>query len=390
MAKELTQAAIGKLELPAKGQIRVADGRVPYLYLYLTKTRRTWYYWRRWKGWGGKARQCKLGSWPELPLAAARHLAEQWSGQLALGQDPMAEPEEAEAAPTLAGLWERYWREQLVPHAKAESSKSPGVWRNHLAGWGGGRAAVEISQEEVRALHLAIGEDSGRHMANRVVQLLKAIYNHAGLPNPARGVRLFRERSRERFLAPEEVRTFLQYLEGHPGDMADFFGMLLWTGARRGNVQRMQWEQLDLAGGVWRIPGEQAKGGEPLVLPLAEPALAILRRRRERAGRGEYVFPGRKGAKRPYLQEPKKAWATLLAETGLADLRMHDLRRTLGSWQAAGGASLAVIGKSLGHRSQAATQVYARLDLEPVRASVEAAAAAMLAAGKFGESERNL
>jgi integrase len=63
------------------------------------------------------------------------------------------------------------------------------------------------------------------------------------------------------------------------------------------------------------------------------------------------------------------------------DLRIHDLRRTLGSWQAKQGASLAIIGKSLNHKSQQATAIYARLDLDPVRTSVNNATAAMLQAG---------
>ena len=49
---------------------------------------------------------------------------------------------------------------------------------------------------------------------------------------------------------------------------------------------------------------------------------------------------------------------------------------------AASGASLLVIGKSLGHRSLAATQVYARMNLDPVRQSVDTATAAMMAAAK--------
>ena len=60
---------------------------------------------------------------------------------------------------------------------------------------------------------------------------------------------------------------------------------------------------------------------------------------------------------------------------------LHDLRRTLGSWQAKTGASLAIIGKSLNHKSQQATAIYARLDLDPVRASVNTATAAMMEAG---------
>lgn len=60
------------------------------------------------------------------------------------------------------------------------------------------------------------------------------------------------------------------------------------------------------------------------------------------------------------------------------------LRRTLGSWQTRAGASLSVIGKSLGHKSQQATAIYARLDLDPLRTSVEQATAAMVEAAKAG------
>jgi len=64
----------------------------------------------------------------------------------------------------------------------------------------------------------------------------------------------------------------------------------------------------------------------------------------------------------------------------IPDLRIHDLRRTMGSWQAITGASLPIIGKSLNHKGQQATAIYARLDLDPVRASVEKATEAMLRA----------
>ena len=69
---------------------------------------------------------------------------------------------------------------------------------------------------------------------------------------------------------------------------------------------------------------------------------------------------------------------------GFRDLRINDLRRTLGSWQAATGASLPIIGKSLSHKSLAATQIYARLNLDPVRESVNKATDAMLTAGGVG------
>jgi hypothetical protein len=49
----------------------------------------------------------------------------------------------------------------------------------------------------------------------------------------------------------------------------------------------------------------------------------------------------------------------------------------MGSWQAMRGASLAVIGKSLGHKSSKATEVYARMNLDPVRDAMQTAVDAM-------------
>lgn len=68
---------------------------------------------------------------------------------------------------------------------------------------------------------------------------------------------------------------------------------------------------------------------------------------------------------------------------GLVDIHVHDIRRTFGSYQAITGASLQIIGKSLGHKSPLSTQVYARLNLDPVRASIEKATEAMLSASQL-------
>ncbi|MHB1203741.1 MAG: tyrosine-type recombinase/integrase, partial [Acidithiobacillus sp.] len=67
-----------------------------------------------------------------------------------------------------------------------------------------------------------------------------------------------------------------------------------------------------------------------------------------------------------HLVEPKKGWQRLLQRAGIEDLRIHDLRRSLASFQIDAGVSLAVIGKGLGHHSQQTTAVYARLAQDPV------------------------
>jgi integrase len=91
-----------------------------------------------------------------------------------------------------------------------------------------------------------------------------------------------------------------------------------------------------------------------------------------------FVFPGY-GAS-GHLASPKAAWKRVLDRAKINDLRIHDLRRSLGSWQARTGASLTIVGKTLGHKSPQSTAIYARLDLDPVRQSVETATSAMLVA----------
>ncbi len=92
-----------------------------------------------------------------------------------------------------------------------------------------------------------------------------------------------------------------------------------------------------------------------------------------------FVFPGNGSS--GHLIEPTKGWKRILERAGVDDLRIHDLRRTLGSWQAKTGASLVTIGKSLNHKNQNTTAIYARLDLDPVRESVNAATSAIMVAG---------
>jgi integrase len=84
---------------------------------------------------------------------------------------------------------------------------------------------------------------------------------------------------------------------------------------------------------------------------------------------------------------PRSAWDRIRKKSGLDDLRMHDLRRTFGSWQAIDGTSLQIIGQSLGHKVQKSTEIYARLITDPVRNAVEKAAQKMLGYCRASKTE---
>lgn len=160
--------------------------------------------------------------------------------------------------------------------------------------------------------------------------------------------------------------------------------LLLLTGARIANMLAMRWDELDLDSEKphWLIPS--TKSGYPQDVPLVIEAVDILKHRRENAGESPWVFPAEGRAKYSgnHMSGIKSGWNRIMARTEFKGLRIHDLRRTNGSFQVDEGASLPVIGRSLGHRNPSTTQIYARLSTDPVRESLQRAAHAMLAAAR--------
>ena len=148
----------------------------------------------------------------------------------------------------------------------------------------------------------------------------------------------------------------------------DYLLVSILTGARRSNVLSMCWKDVDLKQRIWKLC--ETKNDEPQTIPLVSLAVEILTCRKDNGS--DFVFHSA-ASKSGHLEEIKSGWKRVLKRAGITDLRLHDLRRTFGSWQALTGTSLHIIGKSLNHKSYAATQVYARLNIDPIRESVERA-----------------
>ncbi len=330
----------------------------------------------------GRPERIPIGPFIDLSVEQARQRAEEMNAAIARGKNPASDRRTVRDEATLAELFSTYLEHHAKPHKKTWSD-DVGLFNLHLGAWRL-RKISSIRKLDVIMLHGRIGGGRGHYVANRVVELLCTMFNKACEwgwqgENPASGVKAFRERKRDRFLQPEELPAFFKSLaEELNGTIRDYVLVSLLTGARRTNVEEMRWPEINWTRSTWTIP--DTKSGEPLTVPLSPAVLRILEGRR-RESTGEWVFPG--GGKSGHLVEPKTGWKRILKRAGLEDLRLHDLRRTLGSWQAATGASLPIIGKSLGHKSVAATQIYARLNLDPVRAAVNVATEAMLTAGGF-------
>lgn len=394
--KEVLEA----LPAPEKGRSTYYDDQVQKLAVRVTSAgTKTFYVITR---DGDSVAWLKLDTFPNMTVEIARKEAQKHLGDFAKGASPVKAKRIEKQRLTLGQAFDNYQTLYAVPRGIKTADDTRMIWERcigtlpdepakkhgrkrekHPAGvdWSN-RKIDEISGAEVRTLHAEIGT-STPVLANRVVEIIGTIYARAsewgytGI-NPAKDIRPFKEVKRDRFIQADELPAFFTALADDTSeDFKHFVLLCLLTGARRVNVLSAQWQEINLASAVWRIP--DSKNGDPIVVALVPEAVEILKARdpdgEKKTG---FVFPA--DSKTGYLSPPAKRWQALLKRAGMADFRIHDLRRSLGSWQAISGASLAIIGKSLGHKSADATLIYARLSMDPVRASVNTATTAMLTA----------
>ena len=346
----------------------------------------------------GRKEEVRIGSYPQVSIPVARRMAAEILLQVVKGESIGSERrlQERTAQVTLQAAYDEY-QQYLERHRKASTiHEYQNQWKRFLVAWAN-RPLKSLRRREVVALHQAIGDNHGKHQANRVVALLRAIINRAirehelEIHNPAQAITFYREEGRTRRLTVEELPAFFQAVDEEPNkDVRDFILLALFTGARKSNLLAMRWGHVNLDQGLWLIPAEESKSSKQLDVVLPSAAIEILRDRLQTRS-SDFVFPGREGGQmsadpsRPrsgHMANPSVGWERILARAGLAGLRMHDLRRSLASFQIDTGTPLEVIQKTLGHESKLTTEIYARLAMEPVRASVERATEEMLRARK--------
>jgi integrase len=368
------------------------DTKTPGLQLRVTPAGvKTFSMYRRTKG-GGPER-VTLGRFPAMTVEQARKAASTVNSQIEHGANPAEVKRALKAEPTLTEFFTEYGTRHGSKKLSWRDDEQR--FRDYLQKPLGDRKLTTITRQAIIRV-LSDAEAAGKAAATvrQIRALASGIFGKAvewGYleTNPAQSVKVVgRVVSRDRFLQADELPRFFQSLAEEPSiAMRDFILLALLTGARRSNLCAMRWAEINVADSVWRIP--DTKNGTPQNVTLCPEAVEILKARQE-AIAGEFVFPG-PGAS-GHMVEPKKAVIRVMERAGIPygrnepnGVTLHDLRRTLGSWQARTGATLAIIGKSLNHKSQQATAIYARLDLDPVRQSVNTATAAMLEAGGMKE-----
>lgn len=309
-------------------------------------------------------------------------------------------------------------KKHLIPRFGAKFLR--GIKRNDVARWHSSLHATPIQANRCNAL------------LRRMFELAEQWgYVDEGAPNPAAKIEKYKERSRSRWLSAEEIPRLIDAIDSAtapddkqtlrsqifyhlqakgearlselaveidrdqpttggvlrqmckagdavrvrygvyaPGDpyieRAIFMRVLFWlfllTGARKAELMSLRW--VDVQDRSFVLRG--TKNGEDRTVhlsTLAESLLDTLPRR------GQWVFPG--ATRGTHLTSCRRTWNRIRKDSGLQDVRLHDLRRTVGSWVATAGNSILVVQRVLGHRTYKAAQVYARLDNEPVKSAVE-------------------
>lgn len=190
--------------------------------------------------------------------------------------------------------------------------------------------------------------------------------------NPVRHVERFPENAMERFLSDEELARLAAVLNEREQDGSESLfaitaiRLLIFTGARSGEILNLRWANVDLERAMLRLDDSKT-GRKPIFLP--PPARELLVQLPCVEGNPHVIVGDKEGAA---LVNIRKPWHRIREAAGLDGVRLHDLRHTFASTAAAGGASLQMIGRLLGHSQIATTMRYSHLANDPVRSAADA------------------
>lgn len=319
----------------------------------------------------------------------ARREAKRLIGLVENGADPAADKIARREAPTIADLAARF----LAEHAEAKRKGSTAEEYRRLLDRIilpvlGKRKAADVTRAEITKLHHA--NRAAPYQANRVLAVLSKMFNLAerwGLrpdgSNPCRHIEKFAERKRERMLSPAELARLGEALAAYDGSPYTVAAvkLLVFTGARLGEVLGLKWEWIDFERGEARLPDSKT-GAKTVHLP--PPALAVLAAAPRLDGNPHVIAGAKEGAALVNLEKP---WRVIRALAGLDDVRLHDLRHAFASVAVSSGMGLPIIGKMLGHTQAATTARYAHLASDPVKAAAAAVASKIAAAMSGGSGE---
>ncbi|MBS4038917.1 MAG: integrase arm-type DNA-binding domain-containing protein [Hydrogenophaga sp.] len=295
VAKELGALQVQRLTAPGLHAV----GGVSGLYLKVAPTgARTWVLRAT---VGDKRRDMGLGGFPSVTLAGAREKAREARLLIEKGTDPILAKQQARSTLIAEQAKHKTFDEAFTAFMDAKgdewrNAKHRQQWSNTLAAYAspvmGNVLVSDVTQAHVEQVLRPIWRDK-TETATRVRQRIEKVLDFARASgwrtgdNPAtwkgRLSELFPKPSKiktvvhQRALAPREMHDFMIALRKASGTAARALEFAILTAARSGEVRGATWEEIDLEGGFWTVPGERMKAGRPHRVPLSADALKLLK-----------------------------------------------------------------------------------------------------------------
>jgi integrase len=345
----------GKLK-PLDVERETRPGKYPDgdgLYLVVASaTSKNWNY-RYWKD--GKQRWLGLGSFKDVSLKEAR-LARDAARLRVKGdrstpgvdivQEKRAAREEAKVVeskvtlPTFEERAEAYIREHWSTWSKKHRDQWPSSLKRYAYATLGKLTVPEIKPSHIYEVLRPIWVEK-RETANRVRGRIETIIaknvnvDDTDFRNPAELTKQLREKLPRRpkrvvrhhpALPYAEASQFMAHLSGSRGIAASMLRFLILTACRTNEVVDARWSEIDRPSSTWKIPGGRMKMHQDHVVPLSEPALAILDKMRD-GSQGELIFPNPDGG-----VFSENAMLAVLDRLGYSHVTVHGFRSTFATW----------------------------------------------------------
>lgn len=305
----LTVATVKCATADSKTQ-RLFDGGG--LYLEVAPSGSKW--WRLKYRIAGKEKRLALGVYPDVSLKAAREKRDEARRLVSSGVDPgeTRKATKSASAARAANSFEVVAREWL---AKRSLTWTPGhadrivrrLERNVFP-WIGGDPISQISAPKLLQVIRRIEERGAIETAHRALSNCGQVIRYAiatgraerDLSVDLRGA--LSPVKRQHFSSvtePQQVAGILRALDGYEGTLAVRCALRLapLVFVRPGELRHARWTDLDLGAAEWRYL--ITKTDTQHIVPLSRQAVAIFRELHPLTGRGQYVFPSARSAKRP-------------------------------------------------------------------------------------------
>ena len=344
---------------PVSGRLTLSDGNG--LQLRITSSnKRSWSLQYRYQG---AMRKYTIGSYPDISLKNARVRNTELRASIQAGDDPQTAKIRARSpsSTNVEECFEEYLRDHLKVNLKSWPEYERAMRRDVLPFVG--KIELEaLDKPAIRAVIRRITERGRMVLANRVLQYISKMLKWAvgvgyitvnpaaDIPKPAK------ERSRERVLALDEVRSILAACDSLADTQACFVRFLLFSGQRLNEIARLTWDEV--MDDHIAIPRDRNKSGETIITPL----LPHLREIIESCpiGDGRFIFSTTCGVKP--LSAFSQIKAALQETSGIQDWTYHDFRRSMATTLADAGTDQFAIKCALNHKDSSVTGVYNKSD----------------------------